>query len=99
VIDDLWLPDMSPANVMRVHVVLGAIGILSGVAMLRRMVDGRRLGGWNALFLVATIATSVTGLQLHPAGIARAAAMIVLAVLAAALVALVFSLAGLWRVV
>lgn len=100
-IDDLLLPDMSSANFMRAHVILGAVGILCGVFTLRRMVNGRRLGSWNALFLVSTTATCITGLQLQQAGFGmpRVVGMIVLAVLAVALVALVFGLAGFWRAV
>jgi hypothetical protein len=44
-----------------VHVVLSLIGILAGFVVLNGMFGSRRLPGWTLVFLVTTIATSVTG--------------------------------------
>lgn len=44
-----------------IHVVISLIGIASGLVVVFGFLTGKRLGFWNALFLLATIATSVTG--------------------------------------
>ena len=44
-----------------VHVVISLVGILSGLVVLFGLIAGRRFDGWTALFLVTTVATSVTG--------------------------------------
>jgi hypothetical protein len=44
-----------------VHVLLSLIGIVSGFVVLAGMFDSRRQESWTALFLITTIATSVTG--------------------------------------
>jgi hypothetical protein len=44
-----------------VHVLLSLIGIVSGFIVLAGMFDSRRQESWTALFLITTIATSVTG--------------------------------------
>src|SRR5438132_2389840 len=44
-----------------VHVVISLIGILSGLVVAGGLVSGKRLDGWTGLFLVTTVATSVTG--------------------------------------
>src|SRR6202521_1743052 len=44
-----------------VHVVLSLIGIFSGFVVVFGLLAGKRLDGWTALFLVTTVATSVTG--------------------------------------
>jgi hypothetical protein len=44
-----------------VHVVISLIGIASGFVVLFGLLTGRWLGGWTALFLTSTVATSVTG--------------------------------------
>ena len=44
-----------------VHVVLSLIGIFSGFVVVFGLLAGKRLDGWTALFLVSTVATSVTG--------------------------------------
>jgi len=45
----------------KIHVAISLIGILSGLVVMYGFLVGKRLRGWNALFLVMTIATSVTG--------------------------------------
>ncbi len=83
-----------------VHVVLSLIGIAAGAVVVFGFISGKRLDGWNTLFLVTTVLTSVTGFmfpfeQVLPSHIVGA---ISLAVLAVALVALYrFHLAGPWR--
>ncbi len=83
-----------------VHVVISLIGIGSGLVVLYGFLGNRWFGRWNALFLVTTIATSVTGfgfpfdhlLPSHKVGILS------LVLLAIALLALyAFHLAGGWR--
>jgi hypothetical protein len=43
------------------HVVLSLIGIVAGLVVLFGMISGKRLDLWTGLFLVTTVATSVTG--------------------------------------
>jgi hypothetical protein len=83
-----------------VHVVLSLVGIFAGCVVAGGLVAGKRLDGWTGVFLVTTIATSVTGfgfpfetfLPSHAVGI------ISLVVLAAVVVArYVKHLAGPWR--
>ena len=83
-----------------VHVVLSLVGIFSGFVVLFGLLGSKRLEGWTGLFLVTTVATSVTGfgfpidiiLPSHIVGI------ISLVVLAVAIIArYAFRLAGLWR--
>ena len=45
----------------KIHVAISLIGIFSGLVVMYGFLVGKRLRGWNALFLVMTIATSVTG--------------------------------------
>ena len=44
-----------------VHVVLSLIGIGSGLVVVFGLFTSKRLDGWTAVFLTATVATSVTG--------------------------------------
>jgi len=46
------------------HVVVSVAGIISGLVVAGSLAGGRRLGGWGAVFLVTTLATSVTVLAL-----------------------------------
>src|SRR5882757_6727173 len=83
-----------------VHVVLSLIGIFSGFVVVFGLLAGKRLDGWTAIFLVSTVATSVTGflfpfhrfLPSHGVGIVS---LLVLAV--AVLARYAFRLAGAWR--
>jgi hypothetical protein len=82
------------------HVLIGLVGIGSGVVVVFGMLSGRRLDGWTALFLASTVATSVTGfgfpfdhlLPSHKVGILS---LVVLAV--AILARYAFHLRGAWR--
>jgi hypothetical protein len=44
-----------------VHVVMSLIGIVSGFVVVFGLLAMKRLDRWTALFLVSTVATSVTG--------------------------------------
>ena len=80
------------------HVLVSLGGIVSGLVVAGGLAGGRRLATWAAVFLVTTLATSVTGfgfpsdtvLPSHIVGI------ISLVVLAAVIVAHVKDLAGPW---
>src|SRR5437867_10743286 len=83
-----------------IHVLLSLIGIFAGFVVAGGLVAGRRLDGWTGVFLVTTVATSVTGfgfpfvafLPSHAIGI------ISLVVLAAVIVArYVKHITGAWR--
>jgi hypothetical protein len=52
---------LSTSTFTLVHVVLSLVGILSGVPVLVGMLGAKRRPAWTALFLAATIATSVSG--------------------------------------
>jgi hypothetical protein len=43
------------------HVAISLIGIASGLIVLGGLIADKRLSGWTALFLMTTVATSVTG--------------------------------------
>ena len=82
------------------HVVLSLVGIFAGLVVAGGLVAGKRLDGWTGIFLVTTVATSVTGfgfpfvtfLPSHAVGI------ISLVVLALVIVArYVKHLSGAWR--
>lgn len=82
------------------HVVISLIGIASGGVVVLRMLGSHRLGGTNLFFLVATIATSLTGFLLPSKGLSPAIilGMISLVVLAVALAARYIGyLDGPWR--
>ncbi|MBA4029918.1 MAG: hypothetical protein C0478_03335 [Planctomyces sp.] len=53
---------MSPLLVL--HVVISLVAIAAGFVIAYGFVCNRRLAGWNAVFLVTTIATSATGFVL-----------------------------------
>jgi len=91
---------MTTSTFALVHVLLSLVGIGSGLIVVFGLLTGKRLDGWTALFLVTTVATSVTGfffpfehlLPSHKVGIVS---LVVLAV--AILARYVFHLAGAWR--
>ena len=83
-----------------IHVLISLVGIGSGFIVLYGLLNGKLLSGWNVLFFVTTVATSVTGfgfpfdhlLPSHKVGI------ISLVTLTVAILALyVFHLTGGWR--
>jgi hypothetical protein len=83
-----------------IHVAISLVGIASGLVVMFGLLTGKSFNGWTSLFLVTTIATSVTGfgfpfvrfLPSHAVGIFS------LVLLTFALLALYrFHLAGAWR--
>lgn len=83
-----------------VHVALSLIGIVTGLAVLYGMLQGRRLGKWTAIFLSSTILTSATGFgfpfaDLLPSHYVGIISLIVLVV--AVLARYAFHLVGSWR--
>lgn len=83
-----------------IHVFVSLLGIAAGLVVVIRMVGGFRLGGTNLIFLVATVATSVTGFlfPIRAIGPAHIVGTISLVVLAVALAArYVGYLDGAWR--
>lgn len=47
-----------------IHVLISLIGIVTGFVVAAGLLGNRRYDGWTAVFLVTTIATSVTGFML-----------------------------------
>ena len=43
------------------HVLISLLGILSGLVVLFGLLTAKRLDGWNSLFVITTVLTSVTG--------------------------------------
>jgi hypothetical protein len=83
-----------------VHVVISLIGIGSGFVVMVGLLTGRRLNGWTAVFLVSTVATSVTGFffPFHGFTPAHGVGIISLVVLAFAFLArYAFHFSGAWR--
>src|SRR5437588_9419695 len=82
------------------HVLISLLGIASGFAVIYGFLIAKRLDGWNALFLMTTILTSVTGFGFPFAQVTPAIKLgiISLVVLAVAVVARYgFRLSGHWR--
>jgi hypothetical protein len=91
---------LSLANFTVLHVIISLIAIVSGLVVLFGMLGSRRLPGWTALFLIATILTSATGFlfPIHGFTPALGVGVVSLLVLAVALIALYGKrLAGAWR--
>ncbi len=83
-----------------VHVALSLVGILSGLIVLWGLLRANRMDGWTLVFLITTIATSVTGFFFPFHGITPAIILGILSliVLAAAITArYAFHLVGAWR--
>jgi hypothetical protein len=80
---------MSIANFTAFHVALSLVGIVSGFLVIIGMLSNRSLPGWTALFLITTIATSVTGFLFPSTAIdpAQVVGIISLLVLGTALIA------------
>jgi hypothetical protein len=82
------------------HVVISLVGIGSGFVVLYGLTASKRLDGWTILFLVTTIATSLTGFLFPNSHITPGIVVGVLSliVLAGAIAArYVFRLIGAWR--
>jgi len=80
---------MSVANFTTFHVVLSLIGIASGFIVIFAMLANKTLPALTALFLLTTVATSVTGFFFPSTGIdpAQVVGIVSLLVLVAALIA------------
>jgi hypothetical protein len=85
-----------------VHVVISLIGIASGLVVMFGLLVARKLNRWSALFLVSTVATSVTGFffPFHGVTPAIVVGLISLVVLAVAILARYGRhFAGAWRLI
>ena len=83
-----------------IHVVISLVGIATGLVVAAGLLNAKRLDGWTILFLVSTIATSLTGFgfpfeRLLPSHIIGAISLVVLA--AALYARYVRLMAGGWR--
>jgi hypothetical protein len=84
----------------KLHVVISLIGILTGLVVMIGLLVGLKLKRWIAVFLISTMATSVTGFFFPFHGITPAivVGIISLVLLAGAIVArYARNLAGHWR--
>jgi len=84
----------------QIHVALSLIGILAGFAVAFGLLTAKRLDGWTAIFLISTVATSVTGFffPFHGFTPAIGVGIVSLVVLAVAIFARYSRrLAGAWR--
>jgi hypothetical protein len=52
---------MSLETFTLLHMVISLIAIVTGFVVVIGMIDGKRLPGWTALFLLTTVLTSLTG--------------------------------------
>jgi hypothetical protein len=91
---------MSTATYTFWHVLISLVGIVSGLIVIFGFLTGKRLDNLNALFLVTTVATSVTGFgfpfdHLLPSHIVGILSLLILAVAIPA--RYMFRLAGAWR--
>jgi hypothetical protein len=85
---------------LQIHVAVSLIGIVAVLVVMYGLVTGKPYSGWTALFLLATILTSVTGFPLPPFGFdpPRTIGVISLVLLAVAVAAFyLFHLAHAWR--
>ena len=82
------------------HTLISLVGIVTGLVVVFGMVRGKRLNGWTVIFLVTTVATSVTGfgfpfavlLPSHKVGIVSLVVLVV-----AIFARYIRHLAGIWR--
>jgi hypothetical protein len=91
---------MSTATFTQFHVFLSLIGIFSGIVVVLAMLGTIRLPLLTAVFLLTTVATSVTGFMFHFAsfGPPEIIGVISLVALGVAILALYgYKLAGSWR--
>ena len=91
---------MSTGTYTLLHVLISLVGIGSGLVVMFGFLNGKRLDGWTALFLITTVLTSVTGFgfpvdHLLPSHVIAILSLLILAV--AILARYVFHLSGAWR--
>jgi hypothetical protein len=82
------------------HVAISLVAIVSGLIVLYGLLTAKRMSGMTLLFLVTTIATSVTGFFFHrdhilPSQVVGAISLVLLAMATGALY--VYHLHGVWR--
>ncbi len=83
-----------------IHVVLSLVGIFAGLVVAGGLVAGKRLDGWTGVFLLTTVATSVSGFGFPFVAFlpSHAVAIVSLVVLPVVIVARYFKhLTGPWR--
>src|SRR5260221_10141303 len=91
---------MSLSTFTTIHVVISLVAIVSGFIVLFGLLGGKRLDGWTAIFLITTVATSVTGFffPFHGFGPPHIFGIISLVVLLVAIIGrYALHLAGGWR--
>lgn len=82
------------------HVVISVAGIVSGLIVVLGMLNAKTLGNWTALFLITTVATSVTGFMFPFEGFKPSYAVGILSLIALALAIVALygrHIAGAWR--
>jgi hypothetical protein len=82
------------------HVLVSLVGIASGFVVMRGLLSARPRDGWTALFLITTVATSVSGFgfpadHVLPSHVVGVISLVVLAITIFA--RYVMHLAGAWR--
>ncbi|MBB3235188.1 hypothetical protein [Phyllobacterium endophyticum] len=90
--------DLTPFTLF--HVILSLMGIGSGFVVLAGLLGSAKKEGWTLIFLITTVATSVTGFLFPYSGFTPAigVGIISMVFLVAAIVALyLYRLAGAWR--
>jgi hypothetical protein len=90
---------MSLATFTQFHVIISLIAIISGLVVLFGMLAAKRMPGMTALFLLTTVATSITGFLFPTAfDAADVIGIISLVFLALAILGLyAYKLTGAWR--
>jgi hypothetical protein len=91
---------MSFATFTTMHVIISAIGIISGLVVVWGMLGNRNLTTWTAIFLAFTVLTSITGFPIPPFGIdpPRIIGILSLVLLVGAILGYyIFRLQGAWR--
>ena len=90
------------ATLVLIHVALSLVGIGSGFIVVYGLITAKRLNAWTALFLITTVATSVSGFflpakHLSPSHVVGAVSLLALAF--AIYGRYSKQMAGLWRLV
>jgi hypothetical protein len=94
------IPFFGTSTFTVIHVVISLVGIAAGIPLMAAMIGGRPLGVANMVFLVATVATTLTGFlfPFHGFDPAIGVGIVSTIALAVALLALYGGhLAGFWR--
>ena len=82
------------------HVAISLVGIAAGFVVMAGMLQARRMPRWTAVFLIATLATTVTGFLFAINGFTPALGVGIVSLLAFVVVLpalYAFRLAGHWR--